>query len=68
MTRNQFLDKIEYEGGIIEALIWGLKSTDCDDPYLRRIWQSIERWYHDTPDEYPELEDLLEARMLDPMD
>ena len=47
MTLVEFCAKVEWEGGVIEALTYGLKESDLDgitDPLaveLREIWTSL---------------------------
>lgn len=50
MTAPRFANKVEWEGGVIEALDYGLKHTHLnpDDPQaaeLRAAWQQLEEAY-----------------------
>lgn len=36
------LNKIEWEGGVIEALSYGIKTDDFDNAELRKAWQELE--------------------------
>ena len=38
------LNKIEWEGGVIDALEYGIKSDDFDNKELRRIWRMLESY------------------------
>ena len=48
LTLVEFASKVEWEGGVFDALQYGLKSTDIDidsDPNARRladIWEALE--------------------------
>lgn len=45
MTEKDFAAKIEWEGGIPDALEYGLKSEDCEPGELRNAWKDLEdRW------------------------
>lgn len=50
MTAANFASKVEWEGGILESLDYGLKAADLDpnDPAsteLRRAWEALEGVY-----------------------
>lgn len=36
------LNKIEWEGGVLEALDYGIKSDDFDNMELRQVWKELE--------------------------
>lgn len=36
------LNKIEWEGGVLEALYYGIKSDDFDNMELRQAWKELE--------------------------
>lgn len=36
------LNKIEWEGGVLEALDYGIKSDDFDNMELRQVWKEFE--------------------------
>ena len=38
------LNKIKWEGGVIDALEYGIKSDDFDNKELRRIWRMLESY------------------------
>lgn len=38
------LNKIEWEGGVIDALEYGIKTDDFDNTELRRIWRMLESY------------------------
>lgn len=45
MTEQDFASKIEWEGGITEALDYGLKSVDCEPGALHNAWKKLEtKW------------------------
>lgn len=65
MTRGNFASKIEWEGGIFEALDYGLKHTDlsADDPdaaALRAAWAELEAAYDALRPLVRKIDDLLE--------
>lgn len=35
------IDKIEYEGGVIDALEYGVKEDDFDNPELKSAWKEL---------------------------
>jgi len=44
MNTEEFAGKVEWEGGIEEALQYGLRSTDIDDnPELEAAWAEMEK-------------------------
>jgi len=52
MTPADFLSKVEYEGGVMEALEYGLHATDLDadddaSSTLRAAWARLEDVYRD---------------------
>lgn len=67
MTSYEFSTKIEWEGGIVAALEYGLKSTDLDvpdgDPLgddLRRAWSQLETKWDAMKDDITAVSELLE--------
>lgn len=38
------LNKISWEGGVIDALEYGIKHDDFDNKELRRIWRMLESY------------------------
>lgn len=61
MTAANFNGKIEWEGGIIEALDYGLKPTDAPEGPLRDAWtRAYELWQQMEP-VISEINALLEA-------
>jgi hypothetical protein len=49
MTEDQFAAKVEHEGGILEALQYGLRASDLKDPNseLGKAWAELQRVYTD---------------------
>lgn len=41
-TNQEVANKVDWEGGIIEALYWGLRSDDIADPDLSAAWAELE--------------------------
>lgn len=52
LTAEEFVAKVEWEGGVLQAMYSGLRSTDLDDDESE-LW---EKWY--------ELEDLWYVEIL----
>lgn len=73
MTLGQFAAKVEWEGGVIEALRYGLKSSDLsvdDDPDAQRlldVWSALEGLWTGLAQLEFEAEEILE-RSLDALD
>lgn len=42
MTKQDVADKVDWEGGIPQAMFWGLKSEDIGDEELRKAWAEAE--------------------------
>lgn len=61
MTPANFNAKIEWEGGIIEALDYGLKPADAPEGPLRDAWtRAYDLWQQMEP-VIREIDELLEA-------
>lgn len=45
MTEEEFAGKIEWEGGVLEALSYGLKWESCEPGELRTMWKSLQAAY-----------------------
>jgi phage terminase large subunit-like protein len=67
MSEEDFAAKIQWEGGVVEALDYGLKATDLKDPdtELGRTWAALDaQWtlMHPLADKADALVDtILEA-------
>ena len=66
MSAKDFAAKVEWEGGILEALDYGLKHTDlaADDPDaadLRAGWKTLEEMYEEMKPALHDMEGLLEG-------
>ena len=44
-TRDLIASKIQWEGGVIASLEYGIRSADIEDVHLRVIWRSLETLY-----------------------
>jgi hypothetical protein len=42
LTARRFAEKVAWEGGIVGALDYGLRSEDTDDPELSAAWAALE--------------------------
>lgn len=65
MTAKRFAAKVEWEGGILDALDYGLKHTDldpddADSADLRAAWKELEEKYASIAPTVSRLEAILE--------
>lgn len=42
MSRDDFLSKVEWEGGIYEVLQWGMRADDVPEE-IEVLWQKLEQ-------------------------
>ena len=42
LTNQDVANKIDWEGGIVETLMWGLRSEDIEDDLLAKAWKELE--------------------------
>ena len=49
MTPDEFVNKVDWEGGVLDALEYGLRSTELDDsnPALKGGWIELEKAWVD---------------------
>lgn len=45
MTAKDLADKVHWEGGIVSALEYGIRSDEIDDPELIALWRRLEGLY-----------------------
>ena len=45
MTARAVAQKIQWEGGILGALEYGLRSDEIEDPELATLWRRLESLY-----------------------
>jgi hypothetical protein len=45
MDRERLAAKVEWEGGVLATLDYGLRSDDIADPELRQAWADVESAY-----------------------
>lgn len=65
MTAADFASKVEWEGGIIDALDYGLKPADAPEGPLRDAWaRAYELWQQFEPIA-AELNQLFDAAMVE---
>jgi hypothetical protein len=41
MNREDFFNKLEWEGGVFELHAYGVRPEDIADPELRELWQKF---------------------------
>jgi hypothetical protein len=61
MTEQEFAAKVIWEGGIFDALEYGLKSADCDPGKLRDLWTRLEYHWIDVEPLAEEIEKRIEV-------
>lgn len=42
-SNKEVADKVNWEGGIVPTLEWGLLHTDISDPTLAALWEELEK-------------------------
>ena len=45
MTAEDLANKVHWEGGIVSALEYGIRSDEIDDPELAALWRRLETLY-----------------------
>jgi hypothetical protein len=45
MTTEELARKVRWEGGIVSALEYGIRSHEIDDPELAALWRRMEDLY-----------------------
>lgn len=55
-----FLAKIEWEGGIVDALEYGLTEDDLPDCELRDLWTEVRARYQEIEPSIYRIHDLIE--------
>lgn len=43
MTEEEFAEKVEIEGDVLDALLYGLKADVLPDGELKRTWEMLEQ-------------------------
>lgn len=60
-TNASLLTKINWEGGIMDALDYGISPDDIEDPKVASIWRDIQDHYLDLEPMIDDLMEILEA-------
>lgn len=63
MTKQEFVSKIEWEGGVLAALEYGLRSEDTDDIELSILWQKIVDLYSQVKSQLREIESIYQKEV-----
>lgn len=63
MDEAEFVAKIEWEGGIIDALDYGLKPDDCEPGPMRDAWAALYAKWKDLLPEMRTVELMVEDRV-----
>ncbi len=45
MTAQDLAHKVDWEGGVVSALEYGIRSDEIDDPELATLWRRMEDLY-----------------------
>jgi hypothetical protein len=45
MSLRQLAEKVDWEGGPLEALEYGITAEDVEDPSVRELWQELQDRY-----------------------
>ncbi len=45
MSTRELARKVQWEGGVISALEYGIRSDEIDDPELAALWRNMENLY-----------------------
>lgn len=45
ISAKRLADKVEWEGGVLAALEYGIRSEQIDDSELRSLWSDLEQRY-----------------------
>jgi len=44
-TKDELARKVRWEGGALDAIEYGIRSEQIDDPELRDLWRALEDGY-----------------------
>lgn len=61
MTEEDFAEKVQWEGGVIDALEYGLKAEHVEPGDLRNDWAVLASYY----DDMHEILEVVEAHIED---
>jgi hypothetical protein len=64
MTAKDLADKVHWEGGIVSALEYGIRSEEINDPELASLWRRLEGLYDQLRPSIVATERLLRAARL----
>jgi hypothetical protein len=59
MSRERLASKVEWEGGVLAALEYGIRSDLIQDADIRTLWQDLETRYLELTPIVDQLEQLL---------
>lgn len=64
MTPEEFIAKIEWEGGVLDALEYGLRAEDLDDsdPELKGAWSDLRNDWVNFEPALRNVEEMVEER------
>lgn len=58
-SKDELQDKIDWEGGILAAIEYGIYSTDIADPKIAKLWDEAVALYDELSPILSQLEELL---------
>ncbi len=58
---RRFAQKVRFEGGVLDAIDYGIEAKDVPDGELARKWSEIERLYRQMRPLISSIEELVEA-------
>jgi len=61
LSRPRLAEKVAWEGGTIEALRYGIRSSDIADPDVARLWSELETLYERMAPIARQIDRVLEA-------
>ncbi len=44
-TKNELARKVRWEGGALDAIEYGIRSEQIDDPDMQALWRELEERY-----------------------
>lgn len=60
MSESDFIAKIEWEGGVVGALEYGLTSNDVEPGELQNAWKELEKAWVPMQDAIEEVQSLID--------
>ncbi len=61
LTLRRLAEKVDWEGGVIEALEYGIRSSDIADPEVATVWRRVEQLWTELRPAVRQIERSLQA-------